>query len=220
MDFLLAPAEARILGSLIEKDITTPEYYPLTINALTNACNQKSNREPVVSYDEDAISLALDTLKNKGLVIAITGGSNRVPKYAHRIGERLNLGRRELAIICELMLRGPQTPGELRSRAGRFYEFGDLGEVESVLHALMERQPDPLVVLLPRQPGAREARYAHLLSGQPEPDVTADTPVGAAPPQDAAPSNRVAILESEIAVLRADVEQLKEEFARFRRQFE
>ncbi len=141
MDFLLAPAEVRVLGSLLEKDITTPEYYPLTMNALLNACNQRSNRDPVVHYDEDAISIALDTLRNKGFIVNITGGSNRVTKFAHRIGDRLNLGRRELAVLCELMLRGAQTPGELRQRASRFYEFDDLEEVETVLRTLMERQP-------------------------------------------------------------------------------
>jgi uncharacterized protein YceH (UPF0502 family) len=219
VDFLLAPVEVRILGSLLEKDITTPEYYPLTMNALLNACNQKSNRDPVVTYQEDAILLGTETLKNKGLVVTVTGGSNRVPKIAHRIGERLNLRRPELAILCELMLRGPQTPGELRARASRFYEFGDLDEVETTLRGLIERQPDPLVAQLPRQPGSREVRYAHLLSGQPLPDVPADTPISAAMPAPAV-SDRTAVLEAELRVLRGEVDQLKEQFAEFRRQFE
>jgi uncharacterized protein YceH (UPF0502 family) len=218
VDFLLAPAEVRILGSLIEKDITTPEYYPLTLNALIAACNQKSNRDPVVSYDEDAVTLALDTLKHKGFAVNITGGSNRVPKYAHRIGDRLNLGRRELAVMCELMLRGPQTAGELRGRASRFYDFTDVDEVETVLHTLMERQADPLTVQLARQPGAREVRYAHLLSGQPLPEMTSDTPVAAAPA--GGTSDRVATLEAEVRALRGEVDELKEQFAQFRRQFE
>jgi uncharacterized protein YceH (UPF0502 family) len=212
VDFLLAPVEVRILGVLLEKDITTPEYYPLTLNALLNGCNQKTNRDPVVTYSEDAVSLGLETSKNKGFVITITGGSNRVPKYAHRIGERLNLGRREVAILCELMLRGPQTPGELRSRAARFYEFEDLEEVEIVLRGLMERQPDPLAAQLPRQPGSREIRYAHLLSGQPLPDVPADTPPILV--------DRGTSLEAEVRTLRLEMDQLKEEFARFRKQFE
>ncbi len=218
MEFVLAPVEVRILGSLLEKDVTTPEYYPLTLNALVNACNQKSNRDPVVTYSEDAVSLGLETLKNKGLAVTVTGGSNRVPKYAHRLGERLNLRRPELAILCELMLRGHQTAGELRSRASRFYEFGDLEEVETTLRGLMERQ-DPLVAQLPRQPGSREVRYAHLLSGQPLPDVTADTPVIASPPP-APATDSTALLEAEIRAIRGELDQLKEQFAQFRRQFE
>ena len=209
MDFVLTPAEARILGALLEKDITTPEYYPLTLNALVNACNQKSNRDPVVAYDETSVSLALDEAKHKGFVIAISGGSNRVPKYGHRIGERLNLGRREVAILCELMLRGPQTPGELRSHAARLYEFEDLDEIEIVLRGLMERQPDPLVAQLARQPGSREVRFAHLLSGQPLPEVPGDAPVSFVSP-----------LEAEVRALREEVDRLKGEFAQFRRQFE
>ncbi len=219
MEFVLAPVEVRILGSMLEKDITTPEYYPLTLNALVNACNQKSNRDPVVTYSDDAVSLGLETLKNKGLAITVTGGSNRVPKYAHRIGERLNLRRPELAILAELMLRGHQTPGELRSRASRFYEFGDLEEVETTLRGLMERQPDPLVSQLPRQPGSREVRYAHLLSGQPLPEVTADTPVQTAAAFEPSP-DRIAVLEAEIRSMRAEIDQLTEQFAQFRRQFE
>ncbi len=218
MEFVLAPVEVRILGSLLEKDVTTPEYYPLTLNALVNACNQKSNRDPVVTYSEDAVSLGLETLKNKGLAVTVTGGSNRVPKYAHRLGERLNLRRPELALLCELMLRGHQTAGELRSRASRFYEFGDLEEVETTLRGLMERQ-DPLVAQLPRQPGSREVRYAHLLSGQPLPDVTADTPVIASPPP-APATDSTALLEAEIRAIRGELDQLKEQFAQFRRQFE
>jgi len=219
VDVVLAAVELRILGSLLEKDITTPEYYPLTLNALVNAYNQKSNRDPVVTYSDDAVSLGLETLKNKGLAVTVTGGSNRVPKYAHRIGERLNLRRPELALLCELMLRGHQTPGELRSRASRFYEFGDLEEVETTLRGLMERQPDPLVAQLPRQPGSREVRYAHLLSGQPLPDVTADTPV-VATPVDTLAGDRTALLEIEVRAMRGELDQLKEQFAQFRRQFE
>ncbi len=205
MDLRLGPVEARILGALLEKDITTPEYYPLTLNALVNACNQKSNRDPVVAYGETEVSLALDEAKQKGFVTAITGGSNRVSKFGHRIGERLNLGRREVAILCELMLRGPQTPGELRSRAARLYEFEDLEEVEIVLRGLMEREPGALVAQLPRQPGSREVRFAHLLSGEPPAEV----------PAVAAPS-----VDAEVRALREEVDQLKEEFARFRKQFE
>ena len=220
VDFLLAPAEVRVLGSLIEKDITTPEYYPLTFNALLAACNQKSNRNPMVNYAEDAIQLALDTLRNKGLAAQITGGSNRVPKYAHRIGERLNLGRREIAVVCELMLRGPQTTGELRQHGSRFYEFTDTEEVETVLRGLMERQPDPLAVQLPRQPGTREVRYAHLLSGQPVAEATADTPPPAPSQAVSGSPDRLSAVESDVRSLRAEVDQLREEIAQFRRQFE
>jgi len=221
VDFLLAPAEVRVLGSLLEKDITTPEYYPLTMNALLNACNQRSNRDPVVHYDEDAISIALDTLRNKGFIVNITGGSNRVTKFAHRIGDRLNLGRRELAVLCELMLRGAQTPGELRQRASRFYEFDDLEEVETVMRTLMERQPDPLVAQLPRHPGAREVRFAHLLSGQPAHDVPADTPIAVDPALvGSSAGDRLSALESEVRDLRAEINDLKTQFAEFQRQFE
>src|SRR6202167_5579811 len=159
-DFHLTAAEARVLGSLLEKEVTTPEYYPLSLNALLNACNQKSNREPVTNFDEDTIERVLYTLRDKGLLVNITGAGSRVPKYGHRLSEKLNLGRREMAILCELMVRGPQTLGELRTRAERMHHFDDLAEVESVL----DRMPE-LVTRLPRRPGEKEARYAHLLSG-------------------------------------------------------
>src|SRR6202034_2665889 len=160
MDFSLDADEVRVLGSLLEKEITTPEYYPLSLNALLNACNQKSNRDPVVHFDEDTVERALYTLRDKGLTVNITGAGSRVPKFGHRLSEKLNLGRRELAVLCELMVRGPQTLGELRTRAERMHPFDDLAEVESVL----DRMPE-LVTKLPRRPGEKEARYAHLLSG-------------------------------------------------------
>jgi len=150
MDLTLDAEEIRILGSLLEKEITTPEYYPLSGNALLNACNQKSNRDPVLHLDEDTFERAIYTLRDKGLLVSITGAGSRVPKYGHRISEKLNLGRRELAILCELMLRGPQTLGELRTRAERMHPFGDLAEVESVL----EHMPE-LVIKLPRRPGEK-----------------------------------------------------------------
>lgn len=219
MDFILHPAEVRVLGSLLEKDITTPEYYPLTLNALVNACNQKSNRDPVVTYTEEAVTHAIETLKTKGFITTVSGANNRVPKYAHRISDRLNLGRRELAILCELMVRGPQTPGELRSRGARLYDFSDLEEVDAVLRGLMERTPDPLVTRLPHQPGTKEARYAHLLSGQPSPDAPADVPHVRSVPEPAN-GDRVERLEAEVTALRADVDALKQQFQEFRRQFE
>jgi Uncharacterized protein conserved in bacteria len=207
----LDPIEVRVLGSLLEKAVTTPEYYPLTLNALVNACNQKSNRDPVVSYDEETVASALDRLREKGLSFELTGGGNRVPKYGHRITEVMNLGRREEALLCVLMLRGSQTAGELRERSGRMHAFSDLAEVESVLRRLIERE---LVVLLPRQPGYKEPRYAHLLSGPVE--------AAAAPSETAVVSrqDRIGALEAEVAQLRQAVESLQQQFADFRKQFD
>src|ERR1700728_4155949 len=213
MDFSLDADEVRVLGSLLEKEITTPEYYPLSLNALLNACNQKSNRDPVVHFDEDTVERALYTLRDKGLTLNITGAGSRVPKYGHRLSEKLNLGRRELAILCELMVRGPQTLGELRTRAERMHHFDDISEVETVL----DRMPE-LVIRLPRRPGEKEARYAQLLSGVPEmapsaPERVADL---VAPPR----SDRMAELEAEVARLRREFEDLKQQFAGFQKQFE
>jgi uncharacterized protein YceH (UPF0502 family) len=212
---LLDPVEARLLGSLIEKEIATPEYYPLTLNALIAAANQKSNRDPVVGYDEETVAAALDRLRAKGLVAEITGAGLRVPKYRQLFGEALNLGRREIALLCVLMLRGPQTVGELRERAGRLHPFSDLEEVESVLEHLLTGQPDPLVARLPRQPGTKEARFVHLLSGAPPEPVRE----AAVPPLSPRP-DRLQALETELARLRDEVDSLKEQFARFRAQFE
>ncbi len=211
---VLDAVEARVLGCLIEKEIATPEYYPLTVNALVAAANQKSNRDPVVNYDPDTVESALDTLRSKGLVAEITGAGLRVPKYRHLFGEALNLGRRETALLCVLMLRGPQTVGELRERAGRLQSFSDLEEVEAVLERLMAREPEPLVARLARQPGTKEPRYAHLLSGAAEPAPEA----GVALPLPRV--DRVQTLETEVARLRDEVDALKEQFARFRAQFE
>lgn len=205
----LNPVEVRVLGSLIEKEITTPEYYPLSLNALVNACSQKSNRDPAVSYDESTVEDALELLRAKGLAVRITGSGSRVAKHAHRFSEKFNFGRRELAIMCELMVRGPQTVGELRNRTERMHRFDDLGEVETVLQRLMDRDPDPMVTRLPRHPGEKEARYAQLLSGEP-----------AAEPEPAPRVDRVSQLESEVARLRADMDSLQAQFAAFRNQFE
>jgi hypothetical protein len=212
MDLLLQPAEARVLGSLLEKEVTTPEYYPLSLNALVNACNQKSNRDPVVEYDSSTVERALELLREKGLLLAITGGGSRVPKYGHRISEKLNLGRRELAILCELMLRGPQTLGELRTHSERMHPFDDLEQVEGVI----ERLPE-LIVKLPRRPGEKEVRYAHLLSGTP---ALSETDPEAHPAARVDRPDRVAALEAEVATLRAELESLKQQFAGFQRQFE
>ena len=219
MELLLHPVEVRVLGALMEKEVTTPEYYPLSLNALVNACNQKSNRDPVVHYDEAMVEHALATLREKGLTLAISGAGSRVQKYGHRIAEKLNLGRREAAILCELMIRGPQTLGELRTHCERMHPFDDLAEVESVI----ERLPE-LIVKLSRRPGEKEVRYAHLLSGTPAiPEAQGDTIQPRAGRMDsdrAERPDRIAALEAEIAQLRDDIENLKEQFAGFKRQFE
>ncbi len=214
MPFDLDHVEARVLGALVEKDMSTPEYYPLSLNALTNACNQRSNREPVVSFDQDAVADAIDRLRLKGLATVLTGGEHRVPKYGHRIAERLNLGNRELSVLCVLLLRGPQTPGELRSRTQNLHNFDDLDALQSVLQRLVEFEPEPLVKQLPRQPGAREVRYMHLLSGDEEPAENLEEP------QRAALGDRVARLEAEVESLKQELATLKEQFADFRKQFE
>lgn len=216
MDFVLDQVELRVLGSLIEKEITTPEYYPLTLNALVNACNQKSNRDPVAAYDEDTVESAIETLRERRLAAVITGAGMRVAKYRESFSEALNLGRREVALLCVLMLRGPQTVGELHGRTERLHPFGDLGEVESVLDQLSSREPDPLVVRLPRQPGTKEPRYTHLLAGAPA--LAADASAGPAvvtPRED-----RLSGLEAEVRELREEVRSLKDALATFRSQFE
>ncbi len=211
MEFSLNTVEARVLGALIEKDLATPEYYPLSLNALTNACNQKTNREPVTAYDDATVAAAIDGLRTKRMAAAVSGAGSRVEKYAHRLSDNFNFSARELAILSVLLLRGPQTPGELRERAGRMHAFDDLEAVEATLNRLIEREPEPLVKRLPRAPGTKEARYAHLFSGDVEVSV---------PEPQAAPPDRIARLESEVAALRADLDNLKEQFAAFRRQFE
>ena len=164
MTIVLTPVEARVLGSLVEKEITTPEYYPLSLNALANACNQKNNREPVTNLDEDQIRQALHGLEDDGLAGPARGTESRVSKYEHRMQEVFNFTRGEIAVVCVLLLRGPQTPGELRGRTERMHRFEELSDVQATLQRLMQREP-PLVKVLPRQPGTKEARYAHLLAG-------------------------------------------------------
>jgi uncharacterized protein YceH (UPF0502 family) len=203
----LHPVEVRVLGALLEKDQTTPEYYPLTVNALMNACNQKSSREPVVNYDEETVLEALASLQHKGLVLRVSGAGHRVEKYGHRLGEKLNLGRRELALLCVLMLRGPQTVGELRGRTERMHEFLDMEEVEHVLKTLEAKEPDPLVAPLAR------GRWAQLLGG---PYDDAATPAVAG---EASPVSRSA-LEERVEALEHQVTELKREFESFKRQFQ
>lgn len=211
----LNATEIRVLGSLVEKDATTPDYYPLSLNALMNACNQKSNRDPVVSLDEQTVRGALDDLHAKGLAGPASGADSRVTKYEHRLYDALKLGRREMAVLCELMLRGPQTPGELRGRAERMHPFESLEDVHSTLQRLIQREP-PLVAMLPRQPGTKEARYAQLLSGE---VAVAETPL-ATVRNPAAGADRITHLENEVAELRKEMEELKQRFAEFSKQFE
>ena len=203
---ILSETEVRVLACLIEKESTTPEYYPLSLNALTLACNQKTNREPVVSYNEDTVSEALDSLRVKRLA-RLASASSRVAKFEHSILEVHNLGRRELALLCTLMLRGPQTVGELRDRSERMRSFSDLEEVESCLEILIGWEPAPLAARLARQPGLKEPRYMHLLSGDAEPEIrqSADRPIP---------------LQEQLETLRREVAELREEFSRFRSQFE
>src|SRR5215471_4286717 len=193
MDVQLDAAEVRVLGALMEKEVATPEYYPLSLNALVNACNQKSNREPVVSYDEDAVEVALEGLRNKGLSMRITGRDSRVPKHEQRFTEKYNLGRREAAILCVLMLRGPQTPGELRGRTDRLYTFDDLEGVESTLNKLVEMG---FVKQLPRQVGYKEQRWAQLLAGDVDGETTATPAASERGPSD---RDRIAALERDLA---------------------
>jgi hypothetical protein len=210
--------EARVLGALLEKEITTPEYYPLSLNALMNACNQKSNRDPVMALDESAVRQALDTLTEKNLAGQATSADSRVPKYVHHLQEVFNFDRRETAVLCVLLLRGPQTPGELRGRTERMYKFDDLSVVESALHRLMEREP-PLAKKLARQPGTKEFRYAHLLAGELEswsaPEET--QPTAATAGQD---DERIVRLENGLESLRKEVADLRQQLQDFRKQFE
>src|ERR1017187_9730391 len=219
MGMQLDGVEVRVLGALMEKEVSTPEYYPLSLNALVNACNQKSNREPVVSYDEDTVETALAGLRAKGLAVRLSGHDMRVPKHSHRLSEVINLGRREAAVVCVLMLRGPQTAGELRSRTERLYQFDDLEAVDACLTRLMEWEPEPLVARLPRQVGYKEVRYAHLLSG--EPPATAPAPAAAQTPGVRETRDEpVARLQASMDRLEAEVADLKRQFAEFKKQFE
>jgi uncharacterized protein YceH (UPF0502 family) len=215
LNIVLDPVEARVLGALIEKDVTTPDYYPLSLNALVNACNQKNNRDPVMTLDEGAVRQALQTLQEKRLAGPASGADSRVTKYEHRAAEVFNFTRGETAVVCVLLLRGPQTPGELRGRGERLHKFEDLDEVHSALQKLIQREP-PLVKVLPRQPGTKESRYVHLLSGDVDVAETAALPSHRIGSND----DRVARLEEELTQLRIDIADLKDQFAQFRKQFE
>jgi hypothetical protein len=211
---LLIDEDVRVLGSLAEKELTTPENYPLSLNALTNACNQISNRDPVVQYDEATVKAAVDRLRKYSLVRSIQRADARVMKYMHLMGDALDLDRAEIAAMCVLMLRGPQTVGEIRTRAGRLFDFQSLEGVEATLNRLAARAPTPLVTRLERQPGQKEARFAHLLAGEvtvvasaapgPESQVACDDP-----DRLDALENTIELLRGEVADLRAEVGELK-----------
>src|SRR5438477_6003472 len=201
LNIVLDAVEARVLGALIEKDVTTPDYYPLSLNALVNACNQKNNRDPVMTLDETAVRESLATLQEKRLAGPASGADSRVTKYEHRLQEVFNFDRREIAVVCVLLLRGPQTPGELRGRTDRMYRFEALDDVVSTLDRLAHREP-PLVTMLARQPGTKESRYMHLFSGEP-PEHLMQAPLARPSPTMADDSNseRIAALEQEVSRL-------------------
>jgi len=246
MQLTLTPIEARVLGALIEKEITTPEYYPLSLNSLTNACNQKSNRDPVLQLEEHEVRRALNNLESQCLVRSV--GDSRVTKFEHRLQDQFNFYRPEIAILCEVLVRGPQTPGELRTRASRMHPFDDLESVHSALQRLAKREP-PMVTALPREHGRKEPRYAHLLGDRVSGFVLANPAMNSSPLDAAAAeaasaesaqaaaaesaahsrghastpsqqSDRVAALTEEVAKLRAEVADLQSQFAAFRKQFE
>lgn len=220
MTIVLTPVEARILGALIEKQITTPEYYPLSLNALINACNQKSNRDPLMHVDEPSAREALSELQEKGMAGLGTTPDSRVAKYEHRLQEVFNFSRQETAVLCELLLRGPQTPGELRTRADRMQHFDDLSVVQNTLQKLMQREPS-LVKVLPRQTGRKEARYAQLLTREPgangaEPEEGHFRAQAIGPGDD----NRLSDLQNAVVELRKELADLRSQMAEFRKQFE
>lgn len=218
MPEILTDIEARVLGSLVEKQLTTPEYYPLTLNALVNACNQKSNRDPMVNYDETTVNQCLETLRDRNLVYVFYGSTSRVPKYKHMLPTVYELDPAETAVIDVMLLRGPQTLGELRTRTERLHGFSGLGEIQETLDGLARRD-DPLVVRLPVQPGQKEARFAHLLSGEIDIEALAVAQATRST-RSSVDAERVEKLEEEVASLRAEVEELKVTFEEFKKQFE
>ncbi len=222
MPTILNEVELRVLGSLVEKQITTPEYYPLTLNALTLACNQKNNRNPVTSYDETTVSLALETLRTKNLSYVFHGSTSRVPKYKHVMPEIFHLNPPELALMCSLVLRGPQTVGELRGSSARLFDFSSLEEVEQTLEGLINKEPEPLVVRLPRQPGQKEARVVHLIGGDIDVEQLAaqvEVPrTSGIAKHDAA--ERIMQLEQQVENLNARMDELRQQFQEFRKQFD
>ncbi len=220
MDATLDEVEVRVLGALVEKQLATPDYYPLTLNALMHACNQLSNRDPVVAYDEQTVERAVDSLRGKNLAYVFYGSESRVPKYKHVMAEIFHLSPPELAAMCVLMLRGPQTVGEVRGRTGRLHNFADLAEVEATLDELSKKD-EPLVTKLPRQAGRKDARYAHLLGGMPTVEEESEEKrTGARVRVAGADGERVARLEAEVEAMRGEIAELKRQFDEFRKQFE
>lgn len=217
MDFVLNDVEVRVLGSLVEKQLTTPEYYPLTLNALTHACNQISNRDPVVSYDEQTIVRALDGLREKKLAVVVHASDSRVPKYKHVMMDALGFTtQQELAVMCVLMLRGAQTIGEIRGRSNRLFAFRELSDVEAALESLTHRERGALVMKLPRLPGQKEARYAHLLAGE----ISVEEFESASPQSDTAATPRAQSRDERMSRLEEEVERLRGELGEFRRIFD
>jgi uncharacterized protein YceH (UPF0502 family) len=214
----LTDVEVRVLGSLVEKEVTTPDNYPLSLSALAAACSQASNREPVMRLDDDAVTVPVVALRRRGLVRAIQPAGSRVTKYQHLLADALLLDPRELAVLGVLMLRGPQTPGELHARTARLAEFAGLAELEATIQALVTREPEPLVARLPRRAGQKEVRYAHLLSG--EPAATDGPDAGPPLPATVAGDDRVSALEQTVEALRAEIAALRGELAEFRAQFQ
>ena len=214
---LLTPNEVRVLGSLIEKQITTPEYYPLTLNALTLACNQKNNRNPVSSLTDIEVEQALDSLREKNLAYVFYGSTSRVPKFKH-VADNLHLSPVELSVICVLMLSGAQTVGEIRGRAYRLYESSGLEEIEQALHSLATKD-EPMVIKLPRLAGQKEARFAHLLAGEVHIDLDSEQPVSKQS-RKSAEAEKVVSLEHRVEALAGEVESLRLQFEQFKKQFE
>ena len=215
---VLNDIEVRVLGSLVEKQVTTPEYYPLTINALTLACNQKNNRNPVTSYSENLVAQAVESLRERNLAYVFYGSTSRVPKFKHVMSEVLHLSQAQLALMCVLLLRGSQTVGELRERASRLYEFSSLEEVEETLNSLISREPETLVTRLPRQPGQKETRFAHLLAGEAAAEAAAEEP----PPRRtiSRETDRLSSIQEDVSALKTQMEELRLQFENFKKQFE
>ena len=219
----LTGVEARVLGSLIEKEMTTPDYYPMSINALMNACNQTSNRDPVVQYEEGTVASAVETMRRRSLVRAVQQSGSRVMKYRHLVAETMNLDARQAAVLCVLLLRGPQTVGELRTRGTRLTSLETLEEVETTLEELIARAPEPLVTRLPRRPGQKEVRYAHLLCGEVRVDDSDEAGEGtavAAGRAQSADAERISGLEAGMEELRREVADLRSQLETFRKMFE